>query len=336
MEDDGTTTSGRSKEEAEDYRYFPEPDLTPVAPSAELVERLRGDAAGTAGPTSPTAAGAVGCRRTTTCSHWPTPAGWSSSRPPSRPAPTPTRPASGGWGNWPGWRTRRRSTWPSCRSRRAQVARVVALVGDGALNDKLARQVIEAVVDGEGDPDAVVEARGLAVVSDDTALLSAIDEALAAQPDVAAEAARRQGSGGRRHRRCRHEGHERSGRRRSRARARARAGRDGSDVTGVGRLGYVQIDCVDPRAAGAVLGAAAGHRRAGDLRRTAALREPGTGGRRPIAVPAPGGAADAGQEPAARRPRRRRPANRPRSGSSRPAARRCPRATSPSTGSTGE
>jgi aspartyl-tRNA(Asn)/glutamyl-tRNA(Gln) amidotransferase subunit B len=35
------TTSGRSKEQAEDYRYFPEPDLVPIAPSAEWVEELR-------------------------------------------------------------------------------------------------------------------------------------------------------------------------------------------------------------------------------------------------------------------------------------------------------
>src|SRR5664280_1139337 len=35
------TTPGRSKEEAEDYRYFPEPDLLPVAPSREWVEEIR-------------------------------------------------------------------------------------------------------------------------------------------------------------------------------------------------------------------------------------------------------------------------------------------------------
>ncbi len=40
--EDGFTTAGRSKETAQDYRYFPEPDLEPVAPSAELVEKLRG------------------------------------------------------------------------------------------------------------------------------------------------------------------------------------------------------------------------------------------------------------------------------------------------------
>src|SRR5699024_6843628 len=40
-EDTGVTTSGRSKEAAEDYRYFPEPDLVPVAPSRDWVEQLR-------------------------------------------------------------------------------------------------------------------------------------------------------------------------------------------------------------------------------------------------------------------------------------------------------
>jgi len=66
----------------------------------------------------------------------------------------------------------------------AQVARVAELVAGGSLNDRLARQVIEGVLDGEGEPDQVVAARGLAVVSDDAALLEAIDSAIAANPDV--------------------------------------------------------------------------------------------------------------------------------------------------------
>ena len=68
----------------------------------------------------------------------------------------------------------------------ADVARVAALVGSAALNDRLARQVIEGVLAGEGTPDEVVAARGLAVVSDDSALSAAVDEAIAANPDVAA------------------------------------------------------------------------------------------------------------------------------------------------------
>ena len=68
-----------------------------------------------------------------------------------------------------------------------QVAELVVLTDMGALNDKLARQVIEGVLAGEGSPAEVVEARGLAVVSDDGALLAAIDEAIAAFPEAAAK-----------------------------------------------------------------------------------------------------------------------------------------------------
>lgn len=64
------------------------------------------------------------------------------------------------------------------------VAALQQLVDAGTLTDKLARQVLEGVIAGEGTPQQVVDARGLAVVSDDGALIAAIDDALAAQPDV--------------------------------------------------------------------------------------------------------------------------------------------------------
>ncbi len=69
----------------------------------------------------------------------------------------------------------------------AQVARVAELVASGALNDKLARQVIDGVLAGEGTPDEIVTGRGLAVVSDDGALAAAVDDAIAAHPDIAAK-----------------------------------------------------------------------------------------------------------------------------------------------------
>jgi aspartyl-tRNA(Asn)/glutamyl-tRNA(Gln) amidotransferase subunit B len=67
----------------------------------------------------------------------------------------------------------------------AQVAAVQALVDAGTVNDKLARQVFDGVLAGEGTPEQVVEARGLAVVSDDGALGAAVDAVIAANPDVA-------------------------------------------------------------------------------------------------------------------------------------------------------
>jgi aspartyl-tRNA(Asn)/glutamyl-tRNA(Gln) amidotransferase subunit B len=69
----------------------------------------------------------------------------------------------------------------------AEVARVCKLVASGTLNDKLARQVLDGVLAGEGSPDEIVAARGLAVVSDDAALLAAVDQAIEANPEVAAK-----------------------------------------------------------------------------------------------------------------------------------------------------
>ena len=62
---------------------------------------------------------------------------------------------------------------------------MIELVASGELTNKLARQVVDGVLAGEGDPDEVVERRGLKVVSDEGALVAAVDEALAAQPDIA-------------------------------------------------------------------------------------------------------------------------------------------------------
>ncbi|MFN8145956.1 MAG: Asp-tRNA(Asn)/Glu-tRNA(Gln) amidotransferase subunit GatB, partial [Candidatus Nanopelagicales bacterium] len=183
-EDTGVTTSGRSKEEAEDYRYFPEPDLVPIAPSREWVEELRATL-----PENPAVrrarlqaawgisdfdmsavanAGALDLVEQTV-------------------AAGADQAAARKW--WLGELARvaneRGAELADLPIAPADVARVEALVSEGALNDKLARQVIEGVLAGEGTPDEVVAARGLAVVSDDGPLLAAIDEALAAQPDVA-------------------------------------------------------------------------------------------------------------------------------------------------------
>jgi aspartyl-tRNA(Asn)/glutamyl-tRNA(Gln) amidotransferase subunit B len=185
-EDTGVTTSGREKSDAEDYRYFPEPDLVPVAPSREWVEELRGTL-----PEPPRerrsrlqqewgfsdlemrdtiGAGALGLVEETIA---------------AGAAPQAAR-------KW----------WLSEMARRANdsgveiadlgvtpadVARVQALVDAGRINDKLARQVFDGLLAGEGTPDEIVEARGLAIVSDDGALGAAVDNAIAANPDVAAK-----------------------------------------------------------------------------------------------------------------------------------------------------
>jgi aspartyl-tRNA(Asn)/glutamyl-tRNA(Gln) amidotransferase subunit B len=184
-EDNGSTTPGRSKEEAQDYRYFPEPDLVPVAPDQEWVERIR--AALPEAPSKVRArlrtewnvsslemdalvnAGALDLVQETVA------AGASAAD-------------ARKW--WLGELSRRANEAGTELSALpitpAQVARVAALVAAGTLNDKLARQVIDAVLAGEGGPDEIVQARSLAVVSDEGALTTAVDEAIAANPDVVA------------------------------------------------------------------------------------------------------------------------------------------------------
>jgi aspartyl-tRNA(Asn)/glutamyl-tRNA(Gln) amidotransferase subunit B len=66
----------------------------------------------------------------------------------------------------------------------AQVARVSQLEDDGTLTNALARQVVDAVLAGEGEPEAIIEAHGWRVAGEDT-LIAAIDDVLAAQPDTA-------------------------------------------------------------------------------------------------------------------------------------------------------
>lgn len=180
----GRSTSGRSKEEAQDYRYFPDPDLVPVAPSEEWIEELRATL-----PELPAAqrarvkaewnlsdtelrdlvnADAIGLVEATVVEG------------------APSAEARKLWLNELSRRaTEQEVELTSLPITPAQVARVIALVAEGTLTNKLARQVVEGVLAGEGEPDAVVESRGLKVVSDDGALGAAVDEAIANNPDAA-------------------------------------------------------------------------------------------------------------------------------------------------------
>jgi aspartyl-tRNA(Asn)/glutamyl-tRNA(Gln) amidotransferase subunit B len=183
-EEHGSTTSGRIKEEAEDYRYFPEPDLVPVAPSREWVEELRAGL-----PELPRV------RRRRLQAEWGISdhemqsvlnAGAIDPIVATIDAGAPADQARKWWMGELARRANESGTdLAAMPISAAQVARVCALVAAGTLNDKLARQVIEAVLLGEGDPDQVVEQRGLAIVSDDSALGAAVDEAIAANPAVA-------------------------------------------------------------------------------------------------------------------------------------------------------
>ncbi len=181
-EDTGTTSPGRPKSDADDYRYFPEPDLLPVAPSVELIEELRA-----ALPEPPAA------RRRRLKAEWgftdlefqDVANGGILAEVAATIAAGASPQAARKW--WTGEIARVANSQdrePAELVSPADVAALQALVEAGTLTDKLARQVLEGVIAGEGTPQEVVDTRGLAVVSDDGALIAAIDDALASQPDV--------------------------------------------------------------------------------------------------------------------------------------------------------
>jgi aspartyl-tRNA(Asn)/glutamyl-tRNA(Gln) amidotransferase subunit B len=199
-EDTGTTTSGRSKEEAQDYRYFPEPDLVPVAPPAEWVEQIRNSIVSPSSlPKAQWTFETPSVRLKRLQEEWRLPpAEMNAIRNADAldvvagTVATGTSPAAAyKW--WLGEILRQandRGTDLTSLSKiitPTQVGRIEELVSSGKLNDRLARDVIDAVLDGEGDPDEVVKARSLAVVSDEGTLTAAVDEAIAANPDVVAK-----------------------------------------------------------------------------------------------------------------------------------------------------
>ena len=184
QEDTGLTRSGRSKEQAEDYRYFPEPDLVPVVPSAQWIEEIRA-----ALPERPSV------RRKRLQEAWSVPDKEMAAM--INADVLDVVEATVNLGADP---TKARGWWLGEIARLANekelpaselpitpndVADIVTLISAGELTDKLARQVVEAVINGEGRPREVIEKRGLKVVSDDSALMAAIEKAIAVQPDVA-------------------------------------------------------------------------------------------------------------------------------------------------------
>ncbi|HET8582750.1 MAG TPA: Asp-tRNA(Asn)/Glu-tRNA(Gln) amidotransferase subunit GatB, partial [Jatrophihabitans sp.] len=186
QEQTGDTRPGRSKEEATDYRYFPEPDLVPIAPDPEWVESLRA-----ALPELPAARRArlrselgVSAEDMIQLSN----AGVVELVGETVTAGAPVGEARNWWLGYLAQKANEQEIEPSeLPITPAQVARVIALVADGSLSVALARQAVDGVLDTGADVDAVVAERGLRVVSDSDALEQAADDAIAANPDVAAK-----------------------------------------------------------------------------------------------------------------------------------------------------
>jgi aspartyl-tRNA(Asn)/glutamyl-tRNA(Gln) amidotransferase subunit B len=183
-EESGETTSGRSKEEATDYRYLPEPDLVPLAPDPAVVEKIRAEL-----PELPaTLRARLGAELGATPEHM---QAMANAGVVDLVAATVTAGASiddaRNW--WLGYLAQKANATEIEPAELTitpdQVARVIELISDGSLSTGLARQVVDGVLETGRDPDEVVIERGLRRVTDTDALGAAVDAAIAGQPDVA-------------------------------------------------------------------------------------------------------------------------------------------------------
>jgi aspartyl-tRNA(Asn)/glutamyl-tRNA(Gln) amidotransferase subunit B len=184
QEDTGLTRSGRSKEQAEDYRYFPEPDLVPVAPAAAWIEELRAQQ-----PERPS------LRRKRLKEQWAVPdkemAAMINADALDIVEETvllgadPTKARTWWLGEISRIANEKEAALTDLSITSKDVAEIVALVAAGELTDKLARQVVEGVVAGEGTPSEVVAKRGIKVVNDDGALMAAIEKVCSEQAETA-------------------------------------------------------------------------------------------------------------------------------------------------------
>lgn len=182
-EEDGSTSPGREKSDADDYRYFPEPDLVPIKPDPEWVEEIRANL-----PELPLA------KRQRLNAEWGfselemrdvVSAGAMDLIEATVTAGTTPAAARKWWmgelsrvANDQGTELEALSVTP------AQIAELQGLIDAKKINDKLGRQVLQGVLDGEGNPTEVVAARGLEVVSDDDALGVAVARVIAENPEV--------------------------------------------------------------------------------------------------------------------------------------------------------
>jgi aspartyl-tRNA(Asn)/glutamyl-tRNA(Gln) amidotransferase subunit B len=182
----GVTRSMRSKEDAHDYRYFPDPDLPPLVLDAAWVERLRA-----ALPELPDArrarymrdfglsaydAGVLTAERETAAYFETVAAGRDAKQ-------------AANWvmGDLFAALNRTKRDIATSPVAAADLGALLDLMADGTLSGKLAKEVFEAMVETGRPPAAIVEERGLRQVTDTGAIEAAVDAVLAANADKVAD-----------------------------------------------------------------------------------------------------------------------------------------------------
>ena len=186
--DKGETRSMRSKEEAHDYRYFPDPDLLPLEFDQAYVDALAADL-----PELPDDKKAAADRRASACRPT-TPRCWfRKRRSPTISSRWPTAATARLAANWVindllGALNKAGKDIENAPVSPDQLGAVIDLIKEGTISGKIAKDLFEIVWNEGGDPRAIVERRGMKQVTDTGAIEKAVDEVIAANPDKAEQA----------------------------------------------------------------------------------------------------------------------------------------------------
>ncbi|MXR36458.1 Asp-tRNA(Asn)/Glu-tRNA(Gln) amidotransferase subunit GatB [Craterilacuibacter sinensis] len=185
--DSGETRMMRSKEDAHDYRYFPDPDLLPICLSEEQIERVRGEMPELPGAMKARFVEAFGVSAYDA-------ALLTSSRELAAYFEAVAQATGEGKlaANWVNGEIAARLNKEGlaigdCPIAAARLSELVRRIADNTLSSKLAKQVFEALWTSELSVDAIIERDGLKQVSDVGAIEKMVDEALAANPKAVEE-----------------------------------------------------------------------------------------------------------------------------------------------------
>ena len=179
----------RGKEEANDYRYFPDPDLLPVVVEQALIDRLRAEL-----PELPAA------RRSRFVEQYgltaydadvltgnPDSADYFEAAASAARSASPKIVANWFQGELTAILKREAVDVADSKIGAAVLAALVDRVADGTLSGRMGKEVLEALWNGEGTVDGIIEARGLRQISDAGAIEALVDQAIAAHPEQVAQ-----------------------------------------------------------------------------------------------------------------------------------------------------
>jgi len=187
----GETRSMRTKEEAHDYRYFPDPDLLPLEFSEAYVEELKAGLPELPDPKkarfmselglSPYDAGVLVAERESADFYETVLENLAHKVRDGKLA-----------ANWVinelfGRLNKEGRDISASPVSAPQLAAIVDLIGEGTISGKIAKDLFEIVWTGGGDPRALVEARGMKQVTDLSAIEKAVDDIISANPDKVAQ-----------------------------------------------------------------------------------------------------------------------------------------------------